>query len=275
MQNLLRFLQRYSNFLLFIVLEVVALLLFVLTQPYQHARFFSAANGFVTSVTQVGDNISGYFTLTRVNRQLAEENAMLREQIVGYQSLIEKQAETDTTYRYAHLRWQFTPAKVVDMQTATAHNYLVINKGSRDNVQEGQGVLSHDGVVGVVSKVNTHFSLVVPLIHPKMNLSCRIMRNRQQGFLHWDGPSSRYAGMNDIGRHIEVREGDTIVTSGLTDRFPQDVMVGVVDKVTLRDGDTNYRISVRLSTDFRSLEYVQIIRNPLSDEHHAIKPQEP
>lgn len=101
------------------------------------------------------------------------------------------------------------------------------------------------------------------------------MRNRQQGFLHWDGPSSRYAGLNDIGRHIEVREGDTIVTSGLTDRFPQDVMVGVVDKVTLRDGDTNYRISVRLSTDFRSLEYVQIIRNPLSDEHHAIKPQEP
>ena len=274
MQNLLRFLQRYSNFLLFIVLEVVALLLFVLTQPYQHARFFSAANGFVTSVTQVGDNIGGYFTLTRVNRQLAEENALLREQIVSYQSLIEKQHETDTAYHYAHLLWQFTPAKVVDMQTASAHNYLVINKGSRDGVQEGQGVLSHDGVVGAVSKVNTHFSLVVPLIHPKMNLSCRIMRNRQQGFLHWDGPNCRYASLNDIGRHVEVQEGDTIVTSGLTDRFPQDVMVGVVDKVTLRDGDTNYRIRVRLSTDFRGLEYVQIIRNPLSKEHQAIIPKE-
>ena len=233
-----------------------------MTQPYQQTRIFSSANVVVDGINQYVREWVDYVSLRKVNNQLAEENARLENELMSLRDQVEKSNEQDSTqYYYAHLQWDFIPAKVVDLQTASKHNYLVLNKGSRDHVKEGQGVLGQNGVVGVVSKVNSSFSLVIPLIHPKMNLSCRIQKNGQQGFLHWEGASYRYASLDDVGRHVQVAEGDTIVTSGLTSRFPEDILVGVIDKVYLGEGDANYQLRVRLATDYRGLKYVQIINN--------------
>jgi len=274
MQNLLRFIQRYSNFLLFLGLEVAAFLLYISTQPYQQSKVFSSSSYVIASLNECSSRVTGYFALSQVNEDLIVENTQLRTELMQLRSLVEPMMENDSTYYYSHLQWSFVPAKVVDMQTASNHNYIVVNKGERDGIEEGQGVLSQNGVVGLVSKVNSHFSLVVPMIHPKMNLSCRIRKNAQQGFLHWQGPSCLYAYLDDIGRHVEVSEGDTVVTSGLTGRFPEDILVGVIDQVKIEDGDANYRIRVRLSTDYRSLEYVQIIDNTNLIEQEQLIPQE-
>lgn len=262
MRNLLKFIQQYSNFLIFVGLEVAAFLLFAMTQPYQQMRMLSSANVVIAGINQQVREWTDFVSLRKVNNQLAEKNARLEQELMALRDQLERSNERDTSrYYYAHLQWDFIPAKVVDLQTASQHNYLVLNKGSRDHVKEGQGVLGQHGVVGVVSKVNSNFSLVIPLIHPKMNLSCRIQKNGQQGFLHWEGASYRYASLDDVGRHVQVEEGDTIVTSGLTSRFPENILVGVVDKVRLSEGDANYQLRVKLATDYRGLKYVQIINN--------------
>ena len=263
MQNLLKFIQQHGNFLIFLCLEVVAFMLFFSSHPYQRSGILSAANTAAAAVNEGAGTISGYFSLGAVNRALAEENARLQTENARLAGIAERQAENDSIYRYAHLQWCFSPAKVVDIQTKTMHNYLVLNKGSRDGVAPGQGVLSHDGVVGVISGVNSHFSLVIPVIHPKMNLSCRLAKNGDMGFLHWQGTSPHYAQLTDIARHVTVTEGDTVVTSGMTGLFPEGVSVGVIDRISISDGDTYYTLRVRLSTDFSSLKYVQIINNPL------------
>ncbi len=271
MHNLLRLIQKYGNFLLFLAMEVAAFLWMVSEQKLQQSTFLSASNTLTASFNLMLTNTDEYFHLREENAVLAEENARLRGQVNHLQGMVEDSVERDSAYVYSHLRWSYQPARVVDVATNSRHNYLVLNKGARDNVHEGQGVLSHDGVVGIVSAVNLHFAQVIPVIHPKMRLSCRIRRNGQMGFLVWNGPSPRYANLTDIGRHILVEEGDTIETNGLTGLFPEGIPIGVIDRVELPDGDTYYNLRVLLATDFKSLRYVQIVHNPLAAEQDSMR----
>jgi len=271
MHNLLRLIQKYGNFLLFLAMEVAAFLWMVSEQKLQQSTFLSASNTLTASFNLMLTNTDEYFHLREENAVLAEENARLRGQVNHLQGMVEDSVERDSGYVYSHLQWSYQPARVVDVATNSRHNYLVLNKGVRDNVQMGEGVVSHEGVVGIVSAVNLHFAQVIPVIHPKMRLSCRIRRNGQMGFLVWNGPSPRYANLTDIGRHILVEEGDTIETNGLTGLFPEGIPIGVIDRVELPDGDTYYNLRVLLATDFKSLRYVQIVHNPLAAEQDSMR----
>jgi rod shape-determining protein MreC len=271
MHNLLRLIQKYGNFLLFMVMEVAAFLWLFSEQKLQQSTFLSASNTAIASFNLLLTNTDEYFHLREENASLAAENARLSERLHRMESMAEDSVENDSAYVYAHLEWQYMPARVVDVATHSQHNYLVLNKGLRDGVKEGEGVLSHAGVVGIVSAVNSHFAQVIPVIHPKMRLSCRIRRNGQMGFLVWAGPSPRYANLTDIGRHIAVEEGDTIETNGLTGLFPEGIPIGIVDQIELPEGDTYYNLRVLLSTDFNSLRYVQIVHNPLAAEQDSMR----
>lgn len=271
MHNLLRLIQKYGNFLLMIVMEVAAFLWLFSEQKLQQSTFLSASNTAIASFNLLLTNTDEYFHLREENASLAAENARLSERLHRMESMLEDSVENDSAYVYAHLEWQYMPARVVDVATHSQHNYLVLNKGLRDGVKEGEGVLSHAGVVGIVSAVNSHFAQVIPVIHPKMRLSCRIRRNGQMGFLVWTGPSPRYANLTDIGRHIAVEEGDTIETNGLTGLFPEGIPIGIVDQIELPEGDTYYNLRVLLSTDFNSLRYVQIVHNPLAAEQDSMR----
>ncbi len=271
MRNLLRFIQQNGNFLLFLLLEAVAFLWLVNEQKYQQSTFLSSSNTVIASVNSALSDMNEYFHLSSVNESLSAENARLRRQVDELQNIVEREQERDSVYLYAHLQWQYIPAKVVDMETSSQHNYLVLNKGERDGVGVGQGVMSSDGIVGVVGAVNQYYAQVVPIIHPKMRLSCRLQSSSQAGFLQWTGPSAHYAYLTDIGRHISVEKGDSVMTSGLTNLFPENIPIGVIEDVSIKEGDTYYTLLVRLTTDFGRLRYVQIVTNPLKSEQDNVR----
>lgn len=169
--------------------------------------------------------------------------------------------ERDSQYVYTHLDWDFIPAKVIDMSINKQHNYLTINKGARDGIVEDMGVIGSDGVVGVVCAVGEKYSLVVPIIHAKMSISSRLKSNGQIGGTEWNGCDHRQVKLIEIARHVPVCVGDTVVTSGLTDIFPEGLMVGIVVKTELGDGDNYHQTDMVLSTDYKSLRYVQVLHN--------------
>ncbi|MVN76896.1 rod shape-determining protein MreC [Hymenobacter sp. HMF4947] len=81
MRNLIAFLLRYQGVMLFVLLEVVSLFLFVTNSTYQRAAFFNSSNAYLGVVLARRKEISDYFRLTDLNKQLLTENARLRQQL--------------------------------------------------------------------------------------------------------------------------------------------------------------------------------------------------
>ena len=254
MQNLLKFILRYGNFLVFLLLEVAAFFLIVRTNAYPRSTVVSTANSMVAWQYEVEAKIVGYFRLRSVNERLAEENALLRSQIAYLQ---------DSTAVYP---MRYAVARVVQMTKDSHRNFLTIDKGEQDGVYSGMGVRNDEGVVGIVCTVGRHYSVVLPIINTQANLSCRFLKNDYIGTLRWGGYDTRYAQLDDVATHLDVHMGDTIVTSGLSTNFPYGVPVGVVEECTLEAGASCYTIKLRLMTNFRQLRYVELIDNPSKTE---------
>ena len=254
MQTLIKILQRYSNFLVFIALEVAAFMLISLNSAYPRSSLLSTANAVVAWQNAQINEIVGYFSLRSQNEKLAEENASLRNYICSMDS-----AQNAGSIHYTH-------AKVVQMTTDEVHNYLTINRGSKDGLQRGQGVRNEDGVVGIVRTVGPNYSVVLPIINTHTNLSCRFAKNDYIGTLQWDGKDNRFAQLADVASHMVVNQGDTIVTSGLSPVFPEGIPVGIVESSVLKEGDSYYTIRVRLSTNYKRLKYVEVVQNADQNE---------
>lgn len=276
MRNLWQLIVKYSNLLLFLLLEVVALFFVFSQNGLPHSAWRSSANYVVGSFYQTVDNVFDYFFLRRENDRLVAENVELQNYITRLENQLEGMRETqlpDTVpaYVYAEKDLHYIPAKVINFSTSSQRNYLTLNKGARDGVEENMGVVDQDGVVGIVRAVSDRFSVVIPVINNAFSVSCRFLSNDKLGPLHWDGVDYRYAQLEDIARHVEVHEGDTLVTSGLSDAFPEGVRVGIVEKAELGESDAYYHIKVRLAADFHRLGYVQIIQNKALVEQRQLE----
>ena len=261
MRNLIQILLRYSNFLIFLILEVVAFILICTNNEYQRSAVWSGSNRIVASSNNVKTNIAEYFRLRTENELLANENARLKSELMLLSNQIEARLETDSQYIYSHLDWDYIPAKVIAISTNKHHNYLTINKGLRDGLEVDMGVIGVDGVVGIVSAVGEKHSLVVPIIHTNISISSQLKSNGQIGGTMWDGRDYRYVQLTEMSRHISIFQGDTVVTSGLTSVFPQGIIVGEVEETHLKEGDNYHQTKVKLGTDYKALKYVQVLRN--------------
>ena len=272
MQALLKFILRYGNFLLFILLEVAAFLLVVWSNAYPRSSALSTANRLVAWQYEMVSEVTGYFGLKGVNERLAAENAALRSRLEnsGQWEVVSGQVTAGETPASPVVSGQWTvdreqvvyrEGKVVQMTMNGMRNYLTINRGEEDDVYEGMGVRNDEGAVGIVATVGKHYSVVLPLINIETRLSCRFLKNDYIGTLQWDGRDTRFADLADVATHLEVNVGDTIVTSGLSTSFPAGVPVGVVEECRLEEGASYYTVRVRLATDFRRLRHVEVIDN--------------
>ncbi len=274
MKTLLQLLIKYSTLLLFVVLEIVAVAMVVTNNAYQRSVFFSSCNAFAAGIYSMSSTIGDYFGLRTENERLAQANVALQERVNQLENQLQ-QYPIDSTKVYieAERDRSYIPAKVVNIITNKQHNYLTINKGKRDGVLPDMGVMSAEGVVGIVCAASDKFALVIPVINTSLNISSKTATGRTIGTLQWGGEDIRYAQLNEIARHHTIAIGDTILTSGLSTIFPEDIPIGVVANDELTDHDTYHRIEVALTVDFSNINYVTVICNHNQEEQVALEQQ--
>jgi rod shape-determining protein MreC len=117
-----------------------------------------------------------------------------------------------------------------------------------------------------------NFSVAMSLLNLDFRLSSRIRSNGYFGSLAWDGRDYRYAVLNEIPQHVIISIGDTVETTNYSAVFPEGVMVGVISDFE-RSGSDFYRIRVALSTNFRRLNYVNVIKNIKRGEQQQLEKQ--
>ena len=272
MRKLLDFLLEKKHWFLLILFEVISFTLVYRNNAYQRSVMINSANYMSGYVLSVAGYVQSYLNLRTINRNLQEQNGQMEMQLLDLQEQIEvMQADTvsfkgsvsDSVHVFP---FQFVLAEVVNNSISQLSNYITINKGRKDGIRPDMGVVSEEGVVGIVSHVSDHFSVIISLLNPKSKLSCKVLGNNSFGYLTWDGRDADYAILEELPRHAEFHKGDTIVTSGYSAIFPAGLIVGIVDDFYKERDDNFYALRVRLATSFSSLQHVRVIRNEYRDE---------
>lgn len=264
MRSLLNFLARHINFILFLLLEGAALTLIVNDSNYHNARITKGVRGITRRLEEKITIVRDYLILRDINTRLARDNATLRNEM-------ERMRGKDSTLFFSvkdfsgNQNYEYTVGKIVNNSVNRQKNFFTLNKGSRQGISIDMGVISPEGVAGIIVACSENYSLAMSLINIDFRLSSRIKSNGYFGSLTWDGRDYRYAILNDIPQHVNVQIGDTIETTSYSAIFPEAMMVGQVSDIR-RSGSDFYRITVRLSTDFRRLTYVDIINNNSREE---------
>lgn len=272
MKNLLNFFAKNSPFFLWLFLAIISIVLLCQNNPYHRSIWFGSANAVVGSVYDFQSNVTGYIGLRDINEdllnrtgQLEAENLYLRQQLMKYEDEEKHRQDTVTQYEYMM-------AHVVGNSIIQAENYITLDKGALDGVQQDLGVADQNGVVGIVSKVSDHYSLVISVLNPKLRLSVMIKNTESFGSLVWDGSDHRYAILEDLPRSVKFELGDTIVTTGYTTSFPKNVPVGRVAESYDRGGSF-LELRIELFTDFNRINDVHVIKNSIQAEQDALESQ--
>ncbi len=263
MRTLLRFIQKYSDLLLFLLLEIIAISLIVQNSHYQRSRLISLNRQVTGYIYSKVDGAREYLSLKEVNQELANENLELRNKL----DLISNRLDTAvvTAELLGEYNYFFVPSRVVKNSVYDQYNFMTLNKGKKDGVFRDMGVISDRGLVGIVLESSANFATVIPIINRDFRLSAKIKSNNYAGILHWEGNSPRSAVLTEIPFHVDLSEGDTILTSGFSSIFPEGIKVGVIESFSLDKGNF-YDITVSLFTDYQRLYHVNVIQNFRQEE---------
>lgn len=267
MYNLIRFIQKHHFVLLFLVLEVLCIVMLTYSQNFHRQKRINTTNEIVGRIYETGTSIGDYFRLGKINQKLAEENAMLRRQLAVTMDTIEgyrEEINPDTIY-------EFIPARVVNNTVNRPNNYIMINKGSADGIEKDMGVISTDGIVGIVADVSQHYASIMSLLHSYTTISVRLKNNEDQlATLRWENTNYRYGYIDGIPTHLKPQPGDTVVTSSYSYIFPENLMAGTIVELVPSPSGTLNKAKVKFSTDFSTLKNVYVIHHTNKAELDAL-----
>ncbi len=261
--------QNVLTAVVFVLLETAALLFLHFSGPLQRswiARGMQAGYGAIWGSTEA---VKQYFALSKENARLSLENEILSMQLYGYKAAAQE-------YNYAAsvgdtvARFHFIPAQVKKISSNKQHNYIILAKGSEDGVVPMSGVVTSHGVVGIVDVVSKNYCYAMSFKNKNVEISARVGHEGAIGILSWDGMRSNGAVLDGIPQHMAIEKGDTVYTSGYSDRFPAGIPLGKVVKKAIVSG-TYYRINVELFEDCSNCRYATIVTSVDRDEIKALE----
>ena len=272
MRNLLDFLLKYSSVFLFTFLLVISITLLFSNGRFHSSVWFTSANAVSSRIFEMSNGVTGYFNLKTINKSLQQSNAQLENEVLNLRVKVSELEAiiNDTIDNSNSHRFDYILSTVLNNSTRHPRNYFTIDKGLKDGIKSGMGVVDQNGVVGVVNVTGNHTSRVISLLNTTQHISVRLKNTDIVGSLVWKVNDPKIAYMEEIPRHRSFNIGDTVVTSGFSTTFPADLPVGVVMGKVKTENENFYVIKVRLTSDFKNLSAVRVLRDSYKEEMDSL-----
>jgi rod shape-determining protein MreC len=271
MGSLFQIFVRNGSFVVFIVLEAICFYLIVQYNDRQRGVFSHTSMIFNQVFDARRSKLDRYIDAADSLQSLNNQVFRLQNELEN--SRLIRVLSKDTFYlvhvdsikgKVSVPQFRFVSAEVINNSISSTSNWITINRGTNQGVKPNMGVVSRDGLVGIVRYVSADFSIVMSLLHRQTKISASLKRQGYFGSLIWDGRSSSEMTLTDIPKHVQVKTGDTVVTSGYSSIFPKGVIVGTVVKDSIPSGSNFFSIQVQLSNDMAKTDYVRVIENLFS-----------
>ena len=272
MQQIINFILKNSNKLLFLLLLCISLSLTIQSHSYHRSKVVNSANFVTGGAYQQISDIREYFNLKSQNDQLVQENNYLKSLLYNTNDSTLKNLNFEPTkITYTDTLYSVTTARVINNSYNKPNNYLTINKGTNQKIEPDMGVVNSLGLVGIVEKTSNNYATVQSILNIKSAINAKVKNSNHFGSLTWNAKNVGYAQLIDVPRLAHIRKGDTIVTGGRSDIFPENIPIGRIEKAYLDTETNNYTIDVRLFNDMTNLGNVYIINNLDKVEINALE----
>lgn len=244
MRNLWNLIVQYHVALVFILFQGLALTWFISSHGYPRGKWVQQSLEWQGNWNQRLSQWDRLTELADLNRELLAENATLRAELFSA--------------RDGAAATAFAGAEVVRSTWSSTDNYFIINKGARDGITPGQGILQYNKAIGRVVEASDRFALALPIINQTVEWSVRIGSQGPVARLAWEGGDATRAMLYDVPRSAVFTAGDSVVTSGFQGYFPVGLMVGTVAEDGPEFDGQFLNVPVQLAADFRTLRYVEL-----------------
>lgn len=266
MRQLISALIKYKNTLLYLGLLIVSLVFLNKRSFYHQSIFSSVALTFSSKFNMTRQSVSSYLDLANNNKKLIAENTKLKElELMHFTEKSKKDRAADT------FAFQVLSARIIKNSYNRARNYLIIDQGYKDGIETEMGVISSDGVVGIVNQVTADFSSVISILHRDLKINAGFKKNGAYGSLSWQGKHPKRMKLNDVSTLNPVMLGDTIVTGGMSDYFPHGIPIGKVFNFQKPELEGYYDIDIELFSNLMQKEFVYILKNIKKDQLNQLK----
>jgi rod shape-determining protein MreC len=188
--------------------------------------------------------------LRRMNIDLSDEVSRLRD------ARIENSRLRALLGLKESLPYPLIAGKVVGKNLTLLRNTATLDIGKLDGVSPHMPVINESGLVGVVSAVSDHFSVVRIVLNADFRASAKVERSRVDGILAWDGDALL---LTNVAKTLDVNVGDSLVTSEYSSTYPPHIRVGIVREVSQQTGSLFKRVIVSPGVNFVTAEDVFVI----------------
>ncbi|MDG2052499.1 MAG: rod shape-determining protein MreC [Flavobacteriaceae bacterium] len=258
MQQIIFFLIRNKNFLLFIALFSISIFLTIQTHSYHKNKFVNSSNAITGGIYSIKSSITDYFNLREENKILINENTRIRKKLESYKNKVVNQ-NIDTSSILS--KYSFVSAKVINNSFSKTKNKLTINKGKRDSIQLDMGVITSKGIVGIIDNLSNKYATIQSILNTNSQINAKLKNAKHFGSLVWNAKDPNIIQLIDIPRLAPVKIGDTIVTGGRSTIFPEGILIGAVIDFELTEDENSQNLNIQLFNDMTNLEHVYIINN--------------
>lgn len=266
MKNIFLFIRQYFNFISFLLLQVLSIILLTTSSKTHETFFGSIANEVTGKINSRYSNLRSYFTLQETNKLLVEENARLRNELpknylfTDSSKIIIKDSTLKDSLGGVR-KYTYLPAKVIGNTYTLQNNYLMLERGSLQGIKNGMSVISQTGIVGVVVETSDNVSKVMSLLHRNSKVSAMLKKDNSAGSIEWDGEDPSYLILKNVSKSAKIIKGDSVVTSTYSANFPSHLFIGTIAAINSDPSSNFYTLRVKTATNFFTVQYVNVIEN--------------
>lgn len=270
MQQIINFVLRNKTFLVFLLLFCLSIFFTIQSHSYHKSKFVNSANFITGTVYQTANGIGQYFNLRKENNALLEENRMLKS-IVHNLDVDSMQTDFSDNQKFS-AHYKFRTANVYKNSYSQSANYLTINKGKKDSIKIDHGVVTSQGIVGIIENTSQNFASVLSILNTRSRINAQLKKTNHIGSLVWlETDSPEFAQLIDISKFAPIAIGDTIITGGQSTIFPKGILIGTVDSYKIDSGGDTYVVNVKLFNDMTNIGHVYVIENLQAPEIKSLE----
>ncbi len=264
MQRIIDSILLYKDVLVFLILLFFSIYLVIDSNHYHQSKLNSISNNYTSVIFEWSSSIENYLNLKNENEKLIKENLDLINHLYSNKEIINDSLSNNSSYI-------FSSAKILNNNFSYSKNYLIIDKGSKDGINKEMGVATSYGIIGITVDVSENYSKVMSILNLNSKINAKIKNSFHFGSLEWNGEDPSRISLNDVPKIAKIKIGDTIVTGGMSAIFPENLPIGIISKIDLKNSENYYGIDILLNNDMTSIKNVYVINNIDKEEIDNLK----